>query len=116
MKCEQHKVRKSKFSEEGIAEIAEALKKNYMGYSEIYAIARKYDMKSGIESLLSLFAVRGYQIAEKSVTYYSIDKKIYVKRTLYKIVTKEDYEKYEMEATKDAKRRLLAAVSCGSTF
>lgn len=101
MKTEQHKVRKSKLSEEAIVEIAEALKKNYMGYSEIYAIARKYGQKSGLESLLSLFQVRGYQLAEQMDG----------RRTLYKIVTKEDYEKYEMEATKNAKRRLLATIS-----
>lgn len=111
MKCEQHKVRKSKLSEEAIEEIAEALKQNYLDWSQLYSMARKYGQRSGIESLLSLFQVRGYQIAEKTDVYFSPRYKKRVTRTLYKIVTKEDYEKYEAEATKDAKRRLLATIS-----
>ena len=103
MKCkqEQLKVRKSKVSEEAIKEMADVLKERYLTWKEIDFMAKRAGCNSGIESVLSLFEVRGYKVAEFTNGA----------RTLYKIVTKQDYEKYETEATKDAKRRLLAAIS-----
>ena len=105
MKVEQRKVRKSKLSEEAIKEMAELLLKHEVSFSEIDNIAKRAGCASGIESVLSLLQVRGYQVAEHSIYKGS------VKRTYYKIVTKEDYEKYEREAHEDAKRRLLATIS-----
>lgn len=116
MKCEQHKVRESKLPEEAIEKMAEVLKSHYCTYSEIRQMADEYGFSGGLESILSLFNVRGYMIAEmKQSTHGRRCNETYLK-TLYKIVTEEDYKIYEEEATKDAKRRLLAAVSCGSTF
>ena len=110
MKCEQHKVRKSKLPEEVIKEIAELLTERSVCFAEIEKISKRAGCGSGIESVLSLLQVRGYQVAEITISKGSS------KKTLYKIVTKEDYEKYEREATRDAKRRLLETVSSGSTF
>ncbi|MBO7733365.1 MAG: hypothetical protein J6S67_12445 [Methanobrevibacter sp.] len=114
MKCEQHKVRKSKLSEDVIRKIADQLKQRYFSLSEIEKMTHAYGYKGSKEIIFSLFEVRGYMIAEKTVKILQYKKKkgTYGDRVLYKIVTAEDYEKYEMEATKDAKRRLLATVSC----
>ena len=111
MKLEQNKVRECKLSEECIKEMAEMLIERYCTFSEIQRIANANGLHGGIESILSLFNVRGYLITEITVKRFDSQNKTYVKRTLYKIMTDEDYEKWDEEAHKDAKRRLLAAVS-----
>lgn len=114
MKIEQHKVRKSKLSDDDIKEMAEQLKQRYFSLSEIEKMTRTYGYKGSKEIIFSLFAVRGYMIAEKTIRIQLCKKAkgVYGNKVLYKIVTAEDYEKYDQEAHKDAKRRLLATVSC----
>lgn len=113
MKGEQHKVRKSKLSEDDIIKMADLLKQRYFSFGEISKMTRAYGYRGSKEIIFSLFQVRGYMIAEKTVKVLQYKKKkgTYCNRVVYKIMTEEDYEKYDEEAHKDAKRRLLAAVS-----
>ena len=102
MKCEQHKTRKSSLPDEAIAEMAEQLSGRFFTFKEFTTLTEAYGYKGSLEVILSLFNVRGYMITEEMSKKH---------KTIYKIVNKEDYEKYDEEAHKDAKRRLLAAVS-----
>ena len=113
MRREQQKFRKSKLSEEAIKQMAEQLKQRYFSLAEIEKMTQAYGYKGSKEIILSLFAVRGYMIAEETikVNQYKKAKGTYGNKVVYKIVSKEDYEKYDKEAHEDAKRRLLAAVS-----
>lgn len=111
MKCEHHRIRGSKLSEATIKEMAESLKLRYFTFTEVQRMAHKNGLNGGIETILSLFSVRGYLVTEKTVKTFHRKTKSYVKKSVYKILTDEDYEKWDEEAHKDAKRRLLAAIS-----
>ena len=116
MRGEQSKVRKSKLSDEILEELANLLKERYLTLGEILAFTESHGYKGGRESVLSLLNERGFMIAETTRYTHDIRHKQVYRTVIYKIITGEDYKKYEEEATKDAKRRLLAAVSSGSTF
>lgn len=111
MRCEQHKVRKSKLPEEAIKKMADQLKERYFTINELMSMAQAYGYKGSKEVVLNLFSVRGYLIAEETVRCKKVRRKDYFAKAIYKIVTEEDYKKYDEEVHKDAKRRLLATVS-----
>ena len=80
MKQEQLKVRKSKLSEDEILQIAEVLKDKYCSFAEIKRMARHYGMRGGIESILSLFNVRGYLVTEETLKIYDVHCKRFMKK------------------------------------
>lgn len=101
------KHRQCSIPEEVIAELGEELKKRYLSYAEVTGfIFSRCNKNWGIEQIMSVLEARGYLCTEerRPVTKG--------KKTFYKIMTKEDYDKIEKERSENVKRRLLAAVSC----
>ena len=113
MRCEQYRTRSSILSDDAIQEIAEQLKDKEFTFPELMAKVSKYNYKGSKEVVLSLFNTRGYLIAEDHITRLQEKKKKGTTciKIVYKFVTDKDYEEYDEEAHKDAKRRLLATVS-----
>lgn len=102
-KPNQHLVRESIYPEETIKAIADCLTQRFYTGGELLELCKSYGMHCSTHGILSLLEVRGYLCIET-------DKRPGI-RTRYKIVTADDYEKYEKEKTEDAKKRLLATIS-----
>ena len=101
-----YKVRACTLKEEELAQLAEEMKKRYFCSKEIedYVYAN-FHWKTNLERILDLLDIRGYLVGEEE------RKMAYGYKGLYKIFTKEEYEKIAEEHRENAKRRLLAAVS-----
>jgi hypothetical protein len=100
------KPRKCSIPDDVLIELGEKLKREYMSWSQIIGfIKEKCNKNWGIESILCVLDQRGYKVAEGDLNV------TYGKQTFYKVFTARDYEKIEEEHRKNAKGRLLAAVS-----
>ena len=100
------KIRKSSIPEDVLTELGERLKKEYMSFTQITGfIKEKCNKNCGIESILCVLDQRGYKVAEGNINVTN------GKKTFYKVFTAKDYERIEEEHRKNAKGRLLAAVS-----
>lgn len=102
----ERKPRKCAMSEDVIAELAETLTKRFFDYTEVEKLIKSTKCKVSVTSLLNYLEARGYLVAsEKKKTYWGT-------RTAYRVMTKEIYIKIEEEHRENARKRLLAAVSC----
>lgn len=102
----RRKPRQCTIPEEYLAELAEAMKKNYMSHGDIISfIEKRCNKRHELEAILGIMEARGFLITvEKRRIPYGY-------KSFYTIMTKEKYEKIEEEHRENAKRRLLAAVS-----
>ena len=115
MRIDKRKAKASKTPEETILMLAEKLKERYYSGSEMMRLAKAAGFNGTTKTLLSLFQSRGYMVTEEVISpkKYIINSRFYKPsdKTVYKIMTDEDYKKWDEEVHADAKRRLLAAVS-----
>lgn len=105
------KPKKCCISESDIAMLARMMEKRYYSAKELEELVfNSFEKKAGSLTILTWLDSRCYSVTQETrLTEHG-------HRTFYKIMTKEEYEKIAEERRENAKRRLLAAVSCGSTF
>lgn len=101
------KAKKCQVSETVLKEIAIKLKEKFYTGGEISRLAKTYNYPGSVFMLLSLLEARGYLFAEETLGPGSHGND----KVIYKIVTADDYTKYEEEKAENAKRRLLATIS-----
>ena len=105
------KPKKCCISESEIAMLARMMEKRYYSAKELEELVfNSFGKKAGSLMILTWMDSRSYCITQETRSTGHGSK------TFYKIITKDEYEKIAEEKRKNAKRRLLAAVSCGSTF
>ena len=115
MRIERKKAKTCKYSEEAIQELAAKMSERYYTYSEMLHIAEPLGITGTPEMLLSILSSHGFMVSEDIRSPAGLQTKYYrttpKDKTVYKVVTEEDYKKYDEEAHENAKRRLLATIS-----
>ena len=104
-KRKKYKPRPCALSDEALAEIAKLLSDRFYTHYEIQRIVtEKYGYKGHALAVLNYLESRNYLIATEEIPGCN-------QKVLYRVMTKETYQKIEEEHSENAKRRLLAAIS-----
>ena len=98
--------RKSKLQDNQLNELIEMMKSKYFtGWELLEILKKRYAWKGTVEMFLTTLEAKKIPVFEEPIK----PGKTWCR---YKVLTAEEINKYEEEKTKDAKRRLLAAISC----
>ena len=104
-KRKKYKPRPCALSDEALAEIAKFLSKRFYRYQEIQKhVSKEYGFNVDALSVLSYLETRGYLIATEEVPGCKT-------MVLYRVMTKEVYEKIAEEHRENAYRRCLEKTS-----